>query len=91
MPESKWSHTLAKLGAAQGEPPKAPAALPADLPEKPARPLGKSSDPAYIQRGYYIRKDILKPAEKRLDKRSDGADMSDLFNFLLAQWLTTPE
>jgi hypothetical protein len=51
----------------------------------PARPLGKSSDPAFTKFTTYIRKTTHRAAKMRLV--GEDRELSDLVEDLLSQWL----
>lgn len=89
MAESKYAQILGKLNEPQAQPSRA--GLHITMPQKPARPPGKRSDPNYTQRSHFIRDDLFKAASKKLSRREDGADMSDLLNFLLEQYVNAAE
>jgi hypothetical protein len=65
--------------------------LPILIPVKPPVPAGKRSDPAYTQKGAFLKKDTIRLANERLARRGDKTDFSDLLQALLEVWLTTPE
>jgi hypothetical protein len=87
MAESKYAKMLSAINP-QSEPAQ-PFTI--NMPQKPARPPGKRSDPAYTQRSHFMRDDLFKAATKKLSKRDDGADMSDLLNFLLEQYVNAAD
>jgi hypothetical protein len=70
---------------------KPPAVLPVLIPAKPPAPAGKRSDPAYIQKGVFLRKETIQSASERLSRRGDKTDFSDLLQALLVAWLASPE
>lgn len=50
--------------------------LPVLLPQKPKPPAGKRRDPAYMQKGVFLKKDSVAAAEIRLKARNDKTDLS---------------
>lgn len=92
MPETKgkYSGLLSEIKQEQQQP-EPPAVLPVLLPQKPPPPAGKRRDPAYIQKGVFLKKDSIAAANARLAERDDRTDFSDLVQALLEAWLATAE
>lgn len=65
------------------------------VPKKKGRPsTGKRSNPDWIGRTYYIRKEIdLDVADQLLKLKREGIDLdkSDLVNFLLEEWVKSQQ
>ena len=61
------------------------------IPVKPPRLAGKRSDPAFLQKGIFLKKETIRLASDRLVLRPDKMDFSDLMQALLEAWLDTPE
>jgi len=59
------------------------------VPIKPPAPAGKRSDPAYTQKGAFLKKETIRLANERLGRRGDKTDFSDLLQALLEAWLAT--
>jgi hypothetical protein len=53
------------------------------------RPPGKRSDPAFQPTTVFLRKHTKNAAQRRLLDRTDGQDLSDLLEQLLAEWVAT--
>lgn len=58
-------------------------------PDPPTKGQGKSKDPNYIGTTIYIRKDTHTNAKRALIGNEEYADMSELVESLLAEWLKT--
>ena len=51
--------------------PKPPGVLSAIIPPKPPAPAGKRSDPAYTQKGVFLKRESIRIANERLAARND--------------------
>jgi hypothetical protein len=91
MPEkSKLSGALAKL---KQRPAKQPAArqptppIAAEPVRGKGRPPGKRSDPSYQPTTVLLRQQTKKMANRLLEDRSTGQDLSELIEQLLTEWI----
>jgi hypothetical protein len=82
----KYSGLLSEIRKEQTNLPPA-IAFPAILTPKPPPPAGKRRDPAFIQKGVFLKKDSIHRATECLARRNDKTDFSDLMQALLEAWV----
>ena len=87
--KGKYGGLLSEIRQEQQATPR-PASAPL-LPAKPPPPVGKRSDPAYIQKGVLLKKESIARASEKLKRRHDRTDFSDLMQAMLDAWLNGPE
>jgi hypothetical protein len=91
MPEkSKFSGALAKLKQRPAKPPAARQPTPpitAEPVRGKGRPPGKRSDPNYQPTTVLLRQQTKKMANRLLEDRSTGQDLSELIEQLLTEWI----
>jgi hypothetical protein len=91
MPEkSKSSSALAKLKQRPANPTAARQPVPAiavELVRGKGRPPGKRSDPDYQPTTVLLRQQTKKMANRLLEDRSTGQDLSELIEQLLTEWI----
>ncbi len=98
MPEqSKFSGALAKLNQRPAEQPIERSLIELgpiqsispqeELGRGKGRPPGKRSDPAYQPTTVLLRKQTKRAANRQLEDKATGQDLSDLIEQLLTQWI----